>query len=358
MERLHGYNLATWICEWVENEVYVNLKVIMNLKMNMLFTTVSLLWLLDHSIAKADFVYKNECSSSDCDTEVHVSDGMEVTAKVKIEDGNSTIVIVAGDGAKSPKIAAAFSQEEVIPRENLLNLNQIPIKFLEGPKSEIYAGLTELQPKSEIYVGALHVFKRNSTELISSETSAILSKLRPILVKNILNQKYQDLIFFVPRDMEEGQFKTIISKLVTKHIQSKVNQKWKSLQIGTTAQGAVRQFSEGLINMVTIDQSSGVHYFYLDDSIKNFSSTRSSGSLIFDEHNLPLGVLQCKEMEAEASLRGDGRTDLFRAISLDLDFDEFHLEAARSIADLLTKAQNLEIEQGCIPVDKNGAGDL
>lgn len=337
----------------------------MKTKMNTFFTSVSLLGLLIlvSSGANADFVYTSERGMFGGSEKVQVSENQELVAELKKkQNGERNLKIAIGNGALNSVAASRlFSQEENGEEQAVYPpLDQIPVAFfIQNSKNppEIYAGLTELQPGSQIYVGALHVFKRKQTELLTSETINRLSELRPILVKNS-NFQYLDLIIFAAKKVSEIELRNYLSKIQILALQKREMPRWKSKQIGSSEKGAVDQNSEGTISMVTMEREFGAHYFYLSDSNKNLSSTRSSGSLILSEDGSPLGVLQCKEKSEQAHQRGNETSDLFRALSLDFDLDAISFKSMRNLDEVLNQAESLPDEPNCIPVDKNGAGDM
>ena len=341
-------------------------------KVNKLFTGVSLFLYLGllstNAIGEEGIMYRSECSNrGDCPKEVHVP--QRTNTIIEITSKGTFRMATGNEAVNSPAAVALLKKNDEgnirqADQEETPVLKQIPLRFTQSkdPNSlgEVYAGLTEIKPSSQIFVGALHAFKRNiHTEFLAIETQKKLENLKIVLFQNTRSLSYLDLILFIPKDLDEEYLKTLLNSIS----QPELNKPWLSMQFGvmdtdTSTDTTTSQFSEGHIIM-NRDEGLGAPYFNLSNNLGNFSSAASSGSLILNKDYEPLGVLQCLEtISGEVSSRLKSEK-LFRAISLNLDFNIVTPIYPLDLHQLITSmAQELILESNCKPVDKNGAGGL
>lgn len=334
----------------------------MQQKLNKLFTSLGLFLLLgmlcNIAIGEEAILYQSNCTNtSDCQDVISVPKDSDTV----IEKANGTFRLATGrHGTNSSSATVLFNKTDA-PQKQTPKFKQIPIRFDTNTSDstdlgEVYAGLTEVIPNSNIFVGALHVFKQDlHREVLTTETIKKLENFKIILFKKSSN--YLDLILFAPANLSEASLKNILNSISLPEL----NIPWISFQVGVmdtvhSTDITTDQFSEGNIVMIR-DEDVGALYFNLSNTSENFTSAASSGSLILNNNYKPLGVLQCLEtISGEESTRSIS-TKLFRAISLNIDFNivtPIYLDSLENLMNV--EAQKLKIEDNCIPVDKNGAG--
>ncbi|MGZ3798453.1 MAG: hypothetical protein ACXVB1_18940 [Pseudobdellovibrionaceae bacterium] len=294
------------------------------------------------SQSNADVSYESDCGLFGCSVRYNSANTND--EQVDINQGQTSSSTHFKLKLKQNSAAATVQNE----------FSQIPIQIVDRllQKAEIFASVTEISPKSEVFVGALHVFKRKPTELLSSQTELDLSNFKALLFKDSKGT-YADLVILVPRSFSEDDMAKIFQYLQ----EPEKGMYWKSPQVGYLKKDLVEQLSEGHVSIVP-QSSQGAPYFYLDDSKMNFSSRGSSGSVIFTESNRVLGVLQCKENLSSSDLRGNRVESHYRGLSLLYTFQYLEPQIVNSVKELLVVAQKWTAEPNCIPVDKNGGGGI
>lgn len=223
---------------------------------------------------------------------------------------------------------------------------QISLSEMEPQRFPLYwdklllGGITQIDGSYNIYVTARHILAgkkkirfspRNNAQGIDTSTSLNLdavSKVKMLFdrehyaVVEVISKSQSlprspvDILFFIPKDLSLEHLKSFLRLYSFEDLEQIKGKRWVSWQYGTVNEQATDQISSGQFRIplnsaqilngdLRIIGKDQPVFFWLSEGAKNFTSPRSSGSVVWVQESTqnqplrPIGIVSCYERSSE-----------------------------------------------------------